>query len=105
MKACIKRIDTVYILGIPYSMVRAPLADMLGVIENGKQRITIDDGIKEQQAKVTLCHEVMHGFLENLGYYDESNKENLVQSLGVAMYRFIVDNPDVIMDICKTEGE
>jgi hypothetical protein len=105
MKARVKRMDTVYILGIPYSIVHAPLADMLGLIENGKQRITLDDGTKGQQAKVTLCHEVMHGFLENLGYYDESNRENLVQSLGVAMYRFIVDNPDIVMDICKTEGK
>lgn len=40
----------------------------------------------EEMKKATLCHEIMHGILLNIGREDLSNDENFVTALGNAIY-------------------
>jgi hypothetical protein len=89
--------NTVNILGIPYTVERVPVVNKgayaLGQIDYGQQRITIDEDLREERAQVTLLHEVIHGILESLGFDEETKNENMVQSLALGMYQFLVTNP------------
>ena len=44
-----------------------------------------------QQAKIeTLCHEIVHGMLQHLGYAEQGEDEQFVQALGNAIYQSFV---------------
>lgn len=79
----------VNICGIPHEVIRASdnfdLDAHFGLINYLKAQIVINEKLKGENAKETLCHEMVHGILVHLGYNDLSNDEVFVQSLGNAI--------------------
>ena len=58
-----------------------------GQIEYAKCEILINKNMPPEAKKETLCHEIVHGMLNHLGYYEQSNDESFVQCLGNAIYQ------------------
>ena len=57
-----------------------------GLIIHSECLIKINKNMHEEMKKATLCHEIMHGILLNIGREDLSNDENFVTALGNAIY-------------------
>ena len=57
-----------------------------GLIIYSECIIKINKNMHEEMKKATLCHEIMHGILLNIGREDLSNDENFVTALGNAIY-------------------
>lgn len=57
-----------------------------GLIIYSECLIKINKNMHEEMKKATLCHEIMHGILLNIGREDLSNDENFVTALGNAIY-------------------
>lgn len=89
--------DKVKILYKNYTVVRAHNVhnehnDLYGQIDYGRQVIELDGQYPDEQQKATLIHEVVHG-LDDM--YRIGLGEKVVERLGVALYQFIKDNPEV----------
>lgn len=59
----------------------------LGQIDYKDLVIKINKDMPKESKKETLCHEMVHGMLNHLGYRDLSNDEQFVQALGNAIYQ------------------
>lgn len=57
-----------------------------GLIIYSECLIKINKNMHEEMKKATLCHEIMHGILLNIGREDLSNDENFVTAIGNAVY-------------------
>lgn len=57
-----------------------------GLIIYSECLIKINKNMHEEMKKATLCHEILHGILLNIGREDLSNDENFVTVLGNAIY-------------------
>ena len=57
-----------------------------GLIIYSECLIKINKNMHEEMKKATLCHEIMHGILLNIGREDLNNDENFVTALGNAIY-------------------
>ena len=57
-----------------------------GLIIYSECLIKINKNMHKEMKKATLCHEIMHGILLNIGREDLSNDENFVTALGNAVY-------------------
>ena len=82
----------VNICGIPHTVVECEDkfnadATHCGQIEYAKCEILINKNMTDQAKKETLCHEMVHGMLNHLGFYEQSNDEHFVQALGNAIYQ------------------
>jgi hypothetical protein len=101
-------INTVNILGIPYTVKRVPVVDKdeysFGSIDFGDQEILIDDGLSEERSAITLLHEVIHGILSELKFHAENHNDTLVNGLAVSLYQCLTDNP-LIFNITKPKKE
>jgi hypothetical protein len=82
---------TVNICGIPHSIKLCEDsfdADThFGQINYAKAEIKINAGATPELQMQSLFHEMLHGMLVMIGRNDESQDENLVQSLASAMYQ------------------
>lgn len=80
----------VNICGIPYTVKECEDhfdSDChCGLIIYSECLIKINKNMHEEMKKATLCHEIMHGILLNIGREDLSNDENFVTVLGNAIY-------------------
>lgn len=80
----------VNICGIPYTVKECEDhfdSDChCGLIIYSECLIKINKNMHEEMKKATLCHEIMHGILLNIGREDLSNDENFVTALGNAVY-------------------
>lgn len=80
----------VNICGIPYTVKECEDhfdSDChCGLIIYSECLIKINKNMHEEMKKATLCHEIMHGILLNIGREDLSNDENFVTALGNAIY-------------------
>lgn len=80
----------VNICGIPYTVKECEDhfdSDChCGLIIYSECIIKINKNMHEEMKKATLCHEIMHGILLNIGREDLSNDENFVTALGNAIY-------------------
>ena len=56
-----------------------------GQIDMDRAEIHLDVRLSEEAKNATLCHEVLHGLLENIGRSDLSNDEQFVTALGNAI--------------------
>lgn len=77
----------VKICGIPYRIeeVSDPFdGETVGQIVYAKQVIRINTEQGTDYKKATLCHEIVHGILNNLGYKELSEDEQFVQAFGCA---------------------
>jgi len=57
-----------------------------GLIIYSECLIKINKNMHEEMKKATLCHEIMHGILLNIGREDLSDDENFVTAIGNAVY-------------------
>lgn len=80
----------VNICGIPYTVKECEDhfdSDYhCGLIIYSECLIKINKNMHEEMKKATLCHEIMHGILLNIGREDLCNDENFVTALGNAVY-------------------
>lgn len=87
----VELIDYVYITGIKYKIVEVEdqfdVDCHFGMIDFKKCVIKINKDMSDDMKIQTLCHEITHGMLVNLGYNDYSNDETFVQSLSSAIFQ------------------
>lgn len=58
-----------------------------GQIDYKTCEIEINKKLDDEIKKETIFHEMLHGMLVHLGYYEESQDEKFVQALSNAMYQ------------------
>jgi len=82
---------TVNILGSSYTVRRVPFISRTsyraGEINFETQEITILDSLKEETAVITFFHELLHGILNTLKYFDEGDDEKLIQAVAIGLYQ------------------
>lgn len=66
--------------------------DLYGQISYSDQTIRLGKQYSDEQKKVTLIHEIIHG-LDDM--YQIGLSEKKVSKLGVALYQMIKDNPEL----------
>lgn len=79
--------NEVNILGLVYEVKRETLVDMDGYISPKTQTICIDPELSETKAHQVFIHEVIHGVLDQLGYDELYENEQLVQGLAVGIHQ------------------
>lgn len=70
------------------------LPDAYGVCESQRQVIKLRSGMPPDRLFETAVHEVCHAWWEAHGMPDKATEEQAVSFFGVAVSRFISDNPD-----------
>jgi hypothetical protein len=73
-----------------------------GKIEYANQKILIDPKLGNQQSRaITLLHEIIHGIVVERGIDIDKlpNYEHITQQMAKGIWRVILDNPDLIVDI------
>lgn len=97
-----KRPSTVAVLGKTYKIIYAvgePLdKDDLGEHDLPNQRITIRDGIHEQQVASAVLHECLHAISDALGI---GLNEAQVLALETGLFSLLVDNRDLVSYLGK----
>ncbi|MEE1163504.1 MAG: ImmA/IrrE family metallo-endopeptidase [Lachnospiraceae bacterium] len=82
-------IENVDICGIRYDVILcSDLFDAdthFGQIDYKQCTIRINEDMSERAQTETLCHEILHGILNYLGYTEHSENEQFVQALGNAI--------------------
>lgn len=77
----------VCILGIPYEVSFEPMEDgEEGCISPRAQRITLRRGMTREKTEQVYLHELVHGILDQLGFSELYEDEQLVQGLAVGLY-------------------
>ena len=83
-------IKKVNICGIPHEIIYCKdsfdIDTHLGMICYKDCEIRINEDMPEEHQKETICHEMLHGILNHLGFSNLSSDEQFVQSLGNAIY-------------------
>lgn len=59
----------------------------LGEIHFKDCKIFINKDMHEDMKAITICHEMVHGMLTHLGYQEQSNDEQFVQALAMAIWQ------------------
>ena len=76
----------VMICGIPHKVIETEDSfdcdTHLGQIDYKDATIKINKNMDQEIKRSTLCHEIVHGMFEHLGYSDIANNETLVTALG-----------------------
>jgi len=82
---------TVNICGIPHKVIEKEdnfdTDSHFGQIEYCRAEIIINKDMPMEMKAETICHEMVHGILVHIGRTDLSNDEQLVQTLGNAIYQ------------------
>lgn len=66
--------------------------DLYGEIQYEKDQIYIYEGQSEENKRVTLLHEILHGIFFMTGQSEYRNNENLVTLLSENLYQVLKDN-------------
>lgn len=61
-----------------------------GQIDFKNCEIKLNKDTSYEVQEESLCHEIVHGILVHLGYYEQSQDEQFVQALGNAIYQTFV---------------
>lgn len=77
----------VNILGLLYKITREELIETDGYISPRDQKISIDSRLSEAKERQVYLHEVIHGVLDQLGYAELYENEQLVQGLAVGIHQ------------------
>lgn len=81
----------VNILGITYKVFEEQVVNKSeprwGEIDFNKQIIKIDSTLQEDKKTQVFLHEIIHGIFDELGFYEQSEDEKLVQSLATALHQ------------------
>lgn len=93
------RPDQIKVMGKRWSVsYEAMSADEMGESDLEKQHITIKDGLKPEQEKSTLLHEVLHAISDTLG---AGLTEKQVQGLETGLWAVLKDNPKFVTYLRK----
>lgn len=79
---------TITITGIPYKIEEVEMiktSDKIGQIDYLEQVIRIEKTLTDEKKKQVLLHEIIHGILEELGFGELNDNENLVQSIAASL--------------------
>ena len=80
---------TVNICGIPYEVKECEdnfdIDLHFGEIKYGKGEIRINKDLTPEIKSEALCHEILHGIMVHLGYTEQSQDEQFIQSLAMAI--------------------
>lgn len=97
------------ILGQKYNLELKPIVsreeERAGQVCYATNTITLCSDLKPNHLQITLLHEVIHALLFQLGFYDETDNENLVCALSQSLYQVLVDNPEIFGEIKGALGE
>lgn len=81
----------VNICGIPHKVIECEdnfnVDTHFGQIDYKACEIRINKDMSQESKDETLCHEIVHGIFVHLGYSNYVQDEQLVQSLGNAIYQ------------------
>lgn len=72
--------------------------NLYGEILYEERKIFLYDKMDEDEANVTLLHEIAHGILYNIGSKLRTD-ENFITALSENLYQVIKDNPGLFKDI------
>lgn len=87
--------ESVKIGGLVYAVqvTENMCSDHSAEISYGKMTIKVRPDFDPQKQKRDFLHEIIHGIFDNLGRYNQEEKE--VDELAGAFYALIVDNPEL----------
>lgn len=68
---------------------------LVGQIDHIKQEISLLKHMKEERKKKVLIHEILHSVLEQLGFQEEHQDEQLINCLSTAIFQLMLDNPEL----------
>jgi Zn-dependent peptidase ImmA (M78 family) len=71
---------------------------LYGEIDYGEQTIYINNEYCQDQMKVTLLHEIIHGIFNKQGQVDWGCNEALIESIAEGIYELILDNPNLFKE-------
>jgi hypothetical protein len=81
--------STINICGVPHEVILCPdnfdTDSHFGQIDYTQALIKINQDMPEEMQKQALCHEWLHGALVMLGFNDQSQNEQFVQALSMAI--------------------
>jgi len=66
-----------------------------GEIDYSGHVIYLNNEYSNEQMKVTLIHEILHGIFYKQGHSEWCHNENLVNGLAEGLYELIIDNPNL----------
>ena len=72
-----------------------------GLISTDQCKIDVATDIVKQKQDSVLIHEALHGIHT---HYDVEGGEHIVTKIANGMYAFIVENPEFIKEMIKTNG-
>lgn len=61
--------------------------------------IRICEGMAEDEAKITLVHEIIHAILQERGFDQQNNDEAMVDGLAHALRMLAKQNPELIREV------
>jgi hypothetical protein len=90
-KTLINSACSVSILGLNYQVVDVDVIErgqeICGQIDHLAQTIKLERKMTPERREQTIIHEIIHGILDQLGYLELHNDEQLVQGLSVALHQ------------------
>jgi len=73
--------------------------DYWGDTRYKKASIRICEGMAEDEAKITLAHEIIHAILHERGFDQQNNDEAMVDGLAHALRMLAKQNPELIKEV------
>lgn len=90
------KLKNIKIMATEYALEEVEQIDkyqrLLGEINYSEQKIKLDKNISDDLKKEVLIHEIFHGILEKLGYYELNADETKVQSIASTLYLVLKEN-------------
>lgn len=66
-----------------------------GHIRYNECQIKVDSDLHPQIKEITIWHEVLHGILENAGFFQEQTHERIIDALAHGIVQVLRDNPEM----------
>lgn len=83
-----------------YGARRNTNGDLLcGEIDYVKHTIYLNNEYSEEQMKVTLLHEIMHGIFNREGHTDWRENEDLIDAIAEGLFELLKDNPELFKEV------
>lgn len=73
--------------------------DYWGETRYKQASIRVCEGMAEDEVKITLVHEIIHAILQERGFDQQNNDEELVDGLAHALRMLVKQNPELIKEV------
>lgn len=80
-------------------------SEAIGRINYIEGKIELKADVDKDLKEITLLHEVIHGILGSLGFDQQNENEQLIDSLSVGLHQVIKDNKRLLLHILGKRGE